>query len=245
MFLYYSNKDVEKSSIGSNKGEVIQFNLNKLNSELYYTVLKEHKVENEAEFFRNIFIKYLNNPRYIREKILFSENFKKIKLALEEKKKINIKYSKEIRTINPYLLKAAPGEDRCYIFSYCEKNGDYRNYRVANIESISLSKYDIEVKDLEYISNVDKNFDPFLSFGKNVTIKINEEGKKLFEKVILNRPKVLEKNRNIWILQCTNRLAKIYFPQFLSSVEILEPVELREWFKEEYNKTVTYYKNSK
>ena len=245
LFLYYSNKEVEKSSIGSNKGEVIQFNLNKLNGELYYTVLKEHKVENEAEFFRNIFIKYLNNPRYIREKILFSENFKKIKLALEQKRKINIKYNKEIRTINPYLLKVAPGEDRSYIFSYCEKNRDYRNYRVANIESISLSKYDIEIKDLEYINNVNKNFDPFLSFGRNIIIKIDEEGEKLFEKVLLNRPKVLEKNKNIWTLECTNRLAKIYFPQFLSRVEILEPIELREWFKKELSKTIIFYKNSK
>ena len=241
LFLYYSNKEVEKSSIGSKKGDVIQFNLNKLNSELYYTVLKEHKVDNEAEFFRNIFIKYLNNPRYIREKILFSENFKKIKLALEEKKKINIKYNKEIRTINPYLLKIAAGEDRCYVFSFCEKNGDYRNYRIANIESISLSKYDIEIKDLEYINNVDKNFDPFLSFGRNVIIKINEEGEKLFEKVLLNRPKVLEKNKDVWTLECTNRLAKIYFPQFLSRVEILEPIELREWFKEKLKKSLDMY----
>ena len=245
LFLYYSNKEVEKSRIGSNKGEVIQFNLNKLNSELYYTVLKEHKVENEAEFFRNIFIKYLNNPRYIREKILYSENFKKIKLALEKKKKINIKYNKEIRTINPYLLKVAPGEDTTYIFSYCEKNGDYRNYRLANMESISLSKCDIEIKDLEYINSIDKNFDPFLSFGRNVTIKINEEGQRLFERVILNRPKVLEKNRDIWTLECTNRLAKIYFPQFLSRVEILEPIELREWFKINFKKLSELYSGGK
>ncbi|MGL4862314.1 MAG: WYL domain-containing protein, partial [Cetobacterium sp.] len=60
-----------------------------------------------------------------------------------------------------------------------------------------------------------------------------------------NRPKVLEKNRNIWTLECTNRLAKIYFPQFLSRVEILEPIELREWFKKELSKTIIFYKNSK
>ena len=241
LFNYYSNKEVGNLNIKFSKGEIIQFNLNKLNDELYYIVLKEHEVQNEAEFFRNIFLKYLDNPRYIREQILFSEIFEKLQLALKEKKKVYIKYSGEIRTINPYFLKVAPGEDRTYIFSYCEKNKDYRNYRVANIENISLSKYDIEIKDLEYINNIDKNFDPFLSFGKNITIKINREGQKLFERVILNRPKILEKKGDIWLLECTNRLAKIYFPQFLANVEILEPFDLREWFRKELKKSLDRY----
>lgn len=241
LFSYYSNKELESLNVNSAKGEIIQFNLNKLNDDLYYTVLKEHKIENEAEFFRNIFFEYLDNPRYIKEQILFSEIFEKLELALKEKKKVNIKYNSEIRTINPYFLKVASGEDRNYIFSYCEKNQDYRNYRVVNIESISLSKCDVEIRNLEYIKNIDKNFDPFLSFGKNITIKINEVGQDLFEKVILNRPKVLEKNGDTWVLECTNRLAKIYFPQFLSNVEILEPIDLREWFKEELKKSLDRY----
>ncbi|MEG0237365.1 WYL domain-containing protein, partial [Cetobacterium sp.] len=173
LFNYYSNKDVENLDIKLSKGEIIQFNLNKSNDELYYIILKEHEVQNEAEFFRNIFFKYLDNPRYIRERILFSEIFEKLEIALKEKKKVNIKYSREIRTINPYFLKVTPGEDRNYIFSYCEKNEDYRNYRIANIENISVSKYNVEIKDLEYINNINKNFDPFLSFGRNVKIKIN------------------------------------------------------------------------
>lgn len=224
------------------KGEVIQFNLNKLNCELYYIVLKEHSVENESEFFRNIFFKYLDNPRYIREQILFSEIFKKIEIAIKEKKKINIKYSGEIRTINPYFIKVSSVEDCSYIFSYCEKNKDYRNYRVAKIQSISLSKRDIEFLDCDYIKNIDKNFDPFLSLGKNITIKINEKGKELFKRAIVNRPKVLEKNSDIWKLQCTTKLAKVYFTQFLSDVEIIEPFELREWFKQKYEEVAKLYR---
>lgn len=241
IFAYYSNKEVENLNLNSSKGEIIQFNLNKSNDELYYIVLKEHEVQNEAGFFRNVFFKYLDNARYIREQILFSETFEKLQIALKEKKKVNIKYSGKIRTINPYFLKVASGEDRTYIFSYCEKNEDYRNYRVANIENISLSKHDIEVKDLEYINSIDKNFDPFLSFGRNIKIKINKEGQSLFERVILNRPKVLEKDGDIWFLECTNRLAKIYFLQFLSNVEILEPIDLRDWFKKELKKFLKIY----
>lgn len=245
IFTYYSNKEVEKLEIKSNKGEIIQFNLNKLNSELYYVVLKEHNVENEAEFFRNLFLKYLDNPRYIREKILFSKIFEQLELAIKGRKKVNIKYNGEIRTINPYFIKVASGEDRSYIFSYCEKNQDYRNYRIANIENISLSKYITDFKDLEYIQNIEKNFDPFLSFNKKIKIKINNNGKEIFEKTLLNRPKILEKDGDIWILECTNKLAQIYFAQFLANVEILEPIDLRMWFKKNFEKVVKIYVGGK
>lgn len=238
---YYSNKEIENLGIKSNNGEIVQFNLNQRNDDLYETIIKEHSVDNEAEFFRDLFFQYLNNPRYIREQILYSDIFKEINSALEEKKKINIKYNGAIRTINPYFIKVSSIEDRSYIFCYCEVNKEYRNYRLANIKDISISRYDIEFKDPEYIKQVEKNFDPFLSTGKQITIKINEQGKLLFEKVILNRPKVLRKDNDIWTLECTNRLAKIYFPQFLSSVEILEPTELREWFKDELQNLLNKY----
>ncbi|MGL5592639.1 MAG: WYL domain-containing protein [Cetobacterium sp.] len=138
IFSYYSNRDVENLEIGSGKGKIIQFNLNKLNSELYYNVLKEHHVENEAEFFRNIFFKYLSNPIYMREKILFFENLKKLELALKERKKVNIKYKKKIQTINPYLIKIEPTEGRMYVLSYCEQNTAYKRYRISDIEKIVL-----------------------------------------------------------------------------------------------------------
>ena len=241
IFAYYSNKEIEEQQIKFKNEESIQFNLNKENDEIYYITLKEHKVENEADFFRNLFLKYLNNPRYLREQILFEDVFKKIEKAIQEKKKINIKYMKEIRTVNPYFIKTSPGEDRSYLFCYCEKNQEFRNYRIANIENVMISKNDVEIKNEEYIKNIDKNFDAFLSYGKNIKIQITKTGEKLFERALLNRPKVIEKNGNIWELQCTNRLAEIYFPQFLSEVKILEPKELREWFKKEIERTKKLY----
>ncbi|MGL6113414.1 MAG: WYL domain-containing protein, partial [Cetobacterium sp.] len=70
-------------------------------------------------------------------------------------------------------------------------------------ENIFLSKYDVEIKNMDYINIVDKNFDPFLSVGKTIKIKITEKGKKLFATAILNRPKVLDKKGDIWTLECT------------------------------------------
>ncbi|WP_426709746.1 WYL domain-containing protein [Cetobacterium sp. SF1] len=238
---YYSDQEVEKNEIKSNKGEIVQFNLNKGNDELYDVILKEHGVQNEAEFFRDLFFQYLDNPRYIREKILFSENFTKIDEAIKGKRKLNIKYNREIRSIHPYFIKNDLGEDRSYLFCFCEVNNDYRNYRIANISKVTLSKNFIEEFDKEYIKNVEKNFDPFLSYGKEVVVKMNENSKKIYEVAILNRPKVLKKEEDTWTFQCTNKLAKIYFPQFLHEIEIMYPLELREWFKKNFEKTAKLY----
>lgn len=238
---YYSNKTINKINIKSDKGEIIQFNLNKFNTDLYDVILKEHCVQNEAEFFRELFFKYLNNLRYIREKILFSNIFKEVNLAIKEGKKLNIKYNNEIRTISPYFIKADKGEDRSYIFCYCEKNENYRNYRVANIQRISLSKNDLEIKDKKYIDDIEKNFDPFLSFGKKVVAKVNKIGEIKYKKAILNRPKVIDKNKDIWTFQCDTKLAKIYFPQFLDNIEIIEPIELREWFINNFQNVLNIY----
>lgn len=227
------------------KGNTIQFNLNKFNDDLYPTILKEHKIENEAEFFRSLFFKYINNPRYIREEILYTDIFSTINAGIEQNKKVNIKYRGEIRSINPYFIKISPAEDRMYLFGFCEKHKEFRNYRISNIESVSISKNDREIIDREYIKNIDKFFDPFLSYGKRVVIKITPAGEKLFKIATANRPNVIEKNKNIWTLECTNRLAKIYFPQFLSEVEILEPLELREWFVKELRKAFEMYEEGK
>ncbi|WP_422875693.1 hypothetical protein [Fusobacterium polymorphum] len=52
-------------------GEVIQFNLNKSNEEIFMDTLIRNKIETEAEYWRNIFFTYINNLRYKREEILF------------------------------------------------------------------------------------------------------------------------------------------------------------------------------
>lgn len=65
----------------------------------------------------------------------------------------------------------------------------------------------------------------------------------LYEKVLTNRPKVLTKEKNIYTFECDNKLAIVYFAQFFSLIEILEPQELREKLKNELENTLKIYKN--
>ena len=176
IFNYYIDKNLNKVELEDSSGEIIQFNLNKSNEEIFMDTLIRNKIETEAEYWRNIFFTYINNLRYKREEILFEKNFKNIEKALKDENKIKIKYHNCIRVINPYFIKVSDSENRSYLFCYCEKNNDYRNYRISEIEEIWFTNEKIEVKDKKYIDEVYKNFDPFLSYKNRVTVKFTEKG---------------------------------------------------------------------
>jgi hypothetical protein len=82
-------------------------------------------------------------------------------------------------------------------------------------------------------------------------VKLTEEGAKRYNKLATNRPKVIAKDgaecdevngAGIYTFECSEKLAKVYFPQFLSGADILEPRDLRLWFKEEFEKAAGIYK---
>ena len=243
IFKYYMDKDLNKVELGNFSGEVIQFNLNKKNEEIFMDTLIRNKIQTEAEYWRNIFFTYINNLRYKREEILFENKFKDIREAIKTEKKIKIKYHKYIRLVNPYFIKVSDSENRSYLFCYCEKNNDYRNYRISEIEEIWLTNEKNEIRDKKYIDDVRKNFDPFLSYKNRVKVKFTEKGIELYEKVLANRPRLIEEKDGIYIFECDNKLAMIYFAQFYSKVKILEPEELKTILKKELKKTIEIYED--
>ena len=243
IFKYYMDKDLNKVELGNFSGEIIQFNLNKKNEEIFIDTLIRNKIQTEAEYWRNIFFTYINNLRYKREEILFENKFKDIREAIKTEKKIKIKYHKYIRLVNPYFIKVSDSENRSYLFCYCEKNNDYRNYRISEIEEIWLTNEKNEIRDKKYIDDVRKNFDPFLSYKNRVKVKFTEKGIELYEKVLANRPRLIEEKDGIYTFECDNKLAMIYFAQFYSEVKILEPEELKTILKKELKKTIEIYKD--
>ena len=240
---YYSDKEIDRIELKSDKNSAVQFNLNKANDEMYDKILEENKVQNESEFIRNIIFTYINNPRYKREEIVFKEKHDNIQKAIENKKKIIIKYHNDLRTVNPYFIKAADGENRLYLFCFCEKYNNYRCYRISDIQSVKISKNPVEIRDRRYIEGIKENFDPFRSYGKKVKVRFTEKGEKLLERVLNNRPKIIEKDeeKKEYLFECDEKLAQVYFPQFFSEMEIVEPTELRKWFKNKFEKTYKIY----
>ena len=61
IFNYYIDKNLNKVELEDSSGEVIQFNLNKSNEEIFIDTLIRNKIETEAEYWRNIFFIFYFN----------------------------------------------------------------------------------------------------------------------------------------------------------------------------------------
>lgn len=226
-----------------NVKKIIQFNLNKKNRENYYSFLAEKNIEVEAEYFRNIFLHYAQKSKKSREFFIFKDIIGRIASAIDNKKKITVTFADESKkTISPYYIASSELELKNYLFSYDEEAKKFKNFSIRNIRSVYVTGQNVYDGEKEYVKNVIENFDPFLSYSKTVTVRFTDEGLELLNNLKTYRPKILEQDGNIYKFQCSILLGKRYFSNFWNEVEILEPKELRDWFREKSKNMMELYK---
>lgn len=241
---YNKQLNIEKmlESQGRSMKKIIQFDLNVSNKEIYYDILKENSVDVEAEYFRELFEIYCSQFKYQRELFIFEDTAKRIVEAIREKKKIKIKYINDIFTIEPYFIRREEQGDENFLFSYNEDLKTYTNYKLKEIEIISILDEKIRGKDKKYIENVRRNFDPFLANGNIVKVRLTQVGETFLKSFTNYRPKLIKKDGDIFHFESANENAKIYFRQFSKEAEILEPKNLRDEIKKEHEEVLELYR---
>lgn len=221
-----SHKLVEKN-IGTQR-KIIQFDLNNANEIIYYDILRENEVENEAEFFRNLFEVYTSKFKYQREIFVFMERVTDILGAIEKKYKIKIVYYGKIYTVNPYFIKREEQGDENFLFCYHCEDKKYINFKLKDLTVGGVLQEKIDFYDKKYIEMVKKNFDPFLGYGNIVKVKLTPQGEGLLKGITNYKPKLKKREGNIYSFEMSNENAKMYFLPFMDGAEILSPPELRE-----------------
>lgn len=226
---------------GSKK--IIQFNLNKKNLENYYSFLAEKKIEVEAEYFRNIFFYYAQQSKKSRELFIFKNITEKIMCGVENKKKIIVTFADGTKKIiSPYYMASSELELKNYLFSYDEDEKRFKNFTLRNIKAVYVTEKKVYEGENDFVREVIENFDPFLSYNKRVKVKFTDEGLEILKRVKTYRPKLLKQEGNICVFQCSELQGKRYFSAFWNEAEILEPLELRNWFRERSLKIMEIYK---
>ena len=226
---------------GSKK--IIQFNLNKKNLENYYSFLAEKKIEVEAEYFRNIFFYYAQQSKKSRELFIFKNITEKIMYGVENKKKIIVTFADGTKkTISPYYMASSELELKNYLFSYDEDEKRFKNFTLRNIKAVYVTEKKVYEGENDFVREVIENFDPFLSYSRRVKVKFTDEGLEILKKIKTYRPKLLKQEGNICVFQCSELQGKRYFSAFWNEAEILEPLELRNWFRERSLKIMEIYK---
>ncbi|MFK4786166.1 WYL domain-containing protein [Fusobacterium sp. MFO224] len=237
LFSNYKNLKYNINYDNTYQKKIIQFSLNKNNLENYYTFLSDNNIQIEAKFFRNLFIAYASKSKKNRELFIFKELLFRIKHAIDLNKQISLTFkdnSKKI--ISPFLVSSSELELKNYLFSYDEDEKKFKNFLIRNIKNVYILNKNRTITNKNFINQAIKNFSPFLSINNYIVVRFSNEGLNIFNKLKTNRPKILEKNNSIYKFECSLEQAKRYFSYFFSEVEILEPLELRNWFKLQFKK---------
>ena len=222
--------------------KMVQFDLNVNNKDIYYDILRENKIEVEAEFFRELFKFYTSKYKYERELFIFEDIVKSILEAIKNKNRMKIRFDGNLYTVEPFFIKRDEQGDENFLFSYVEELKEYKNFKLKELQVIGVLNEKIPGKDRKYVESVRKNFDPFLADGNKVKVQLTENGEKLLKSLTNYRPKLLKKEKNIFTFEASNENAKLYFRQFFKDAVIIEPIELREELKKELEDLLNEYR---
>lgn len=242
---YKNFKDNTAIAGQSKKKSSIQFNLNKVNTLIYYDVLRENNAQNESEFMRSLLIEYVANPKNKREIFIFKEIVERLNIAIADKKNIYITFNDNRKVkVSPYYIGSSDLEIANYIFCYDYLEKKYKNYKLSYLKQVYITSEINKWEDEKYINDVIKNFDPFLSKGKIIKIKLSETGKKLLKILKINRPKLIASDNDLFEFEASEEQIKRYFSYFLDDATVIEPIELKKWFIEKYENALKNLKNS-
>ena len=213
----------------------IQFNLNKESSLIYYDVLRDNNAQNESEFMRSLLIRYATNPKNKRELFIFKESVERINLAIKDRKNVYITFNDDRKVkVSPYHIGSSDLEIANYIFCYDFSEEKYKNYKLSYLKQVYTTSEGAKWEDNDYIEDVIKNFDPFLSKGQIIKVRLSENGKKLLKTIKINRPKLISEDGDLFEFEASDEQIKRYFSYFFDEATVIEPIELKEWFIEKY-----------
>ena len=222
----------------------IQFNLNKESSLIYYDVLRDNNAQNESEFMRSLLIRYATNPKNKRELFIFKESVERINLAIKDRKNVYITFNDDRKVkVSPYHIGSSDLEIANYIFCYDFSEEKYKNYKLNYLKQVYTTSEGAKWEDNDYIEDVIKNFDPFLSKGQIIKVRLSENGKKLLKTIKINRPKLISEDGDLLEFEASDEQIKRYFSYFFDEATVIEPIELKEWFIEKYENALKNLKN--
>ena len=216
-----------------------------------------------ATLCRYYFEYYVNMPRGKRECFIFRDELDKLTAAAEARTNVSLTYRGGRKCVSPCFLAFSPSQVRAYVVVCDDKvecataGARFHSLRLCHIRGVApdtASKaFHCENFELSHQAETFReHFDPFLCYGQQVKVRLTEQGAERYNRLTTNRPKVIAfddlecaevNGAGTYTFECSEKLAKVYFPQFLSDADVLAPRELRLWFKEQFEKAAGVYKS--
>ena len=236
------NFTIDKSFLSQNEQNEILFALQSLNavqdSKNNITLTKLNSIFNRKadEWIEVDFSRYGENDSIL---------FEKIKNSILEKKVIkfiyfNTKGKKSKRTVEP--LKLWFKEKAWYLFAYCHKKKDIRQFKIARIKNLELTcehfERELKKEDLKNQNNVNGK-------GTKIVIEVDKSQAYRVYDEFLEESIAKKENRNfeITIEIFENEWLYGYLLSFGEHLKVLKPARIREILAKKVEKMRENYKN--
>lgn len=236
------NFTIDKSFLSQNEQNEILFALQSLNAVQYsknnVTLTKLNSIFNRKadDWIEVDFSRYGENDSIL---------FEKIKNSILEKKVIkfiyfNTKGKKSKRTVEP--LKLWFKEKAWYLFAYCRKKKDIRQFKIARIKNLELTcehfERELKKEDLKNQNNVNgKGTKIVIEVDKSQAYRVYDE---FFEENIAKKE---NGNFEITIEIFENEWLYGYLLSFGEHLKVLKPARIREILVKKVERMRENYKN--
>ena len=235
------NFTIDKSFLSQNEQNEILFALQSLNAVQYsknnITLTKLNSIFNRKadDWIEVDFSRYGENDSIL---------FEKIKNSILEKKVIkfiyfNTKGKKSKRTVEP--LKLWFKEKAWYLFAYCRKKKDIRQFKIARIKNLELTcehfERELKKEDLKNQNNMNgKGTKIVIEIDKSQAYRVYDE---FFEESITKKE---NENFEITTEIFENEWLYGYLLSFGEHLKVLEPARIREILAKKVEKMKENYK---
>lgn len=251
-------RELQKQNASYPKGTYIKFRLNKENfSALFEEECPEGKYYNsQGKYIKAIIEEYARKPPLKREQIFFSSRLSDIQSYISNGLLIKLKTRKGgVYEVKPYDIRVdasglyhylvgiatfpANPDSKPRISSFrisllssvSSRPKSYRSGKVTQCEAEQIEK-EIQEKGVQFL----------VSDTEEITVKLDELGKKMFSSQLHLRPAAdsIEEN-GIYHFSCTQSQILYYFFKFGAHAEIVKPKKLREKFAQQYVDAIKIY----
>lgn len=224
-------------------------------SEAYYYSTYRNPQNHYMKYFRAVLEEYIRLPYCRREAVFFGDTVKAVNDAIRHGCSVSFVYGAE----NVYGYPVSIEPDEWSSFNYLllvNPQMEVKHYRICRIKSISPIYTDTIALSAEKRSEIyEKQIIPAgIQFAGeplvDVAVKLSEKGMEMYNRMVFLRPrytsiKALPDEGYLCNFCCSANQIKFYFFKFGEDAQIVSPVELKEYFLENYRKAYNLYKGKR
>ena len=221
-------------------------------------IMDTYRDDSASNVFVCLFKRFLNNPSYIREQIIYKEKYETLKTAIELHQPIAFTHTKtgnDIHTVYPYLLTTSTEE----LFNYllCAEYDSEgvlkaRSYRICRIADFRAIRSEISLTETVrgYLENMAKYGPAYeINDDEECTVFLTGDGHRAYGMIYSQRPPYSEieevEGGYIYHFMCSEEHVERYFRRFnAGQAVVLKPEGLREKIMNHHRSILNKYKET-